>query len=86
MVVAILSAVLPYSLELAALRRLPPRTVGVLQSLEPATAGVAGAVILGEHLRALQWVALGCVSLAGAGTVSLTGGRHGPAVPERTPA
>ncbi|UKD54538.1 EamA family transporter [Amycolatopsis sp. FU40] len=68
-VVAALSAVVPYSLELAALRRLPARTVGVLASLEPASAGLAGVLVLGEHLRALQWVALACVGLASAGAV-----------------
>ncbi|MFE3177004.1 DMT family transporter [Amycolatopsis sp. NPDC059090] len=68
-VVAALSAVVPYSLELAALRRLPARTVGVLASLEPASAGLAGVLVLGEHLRAVQWVALVCVGLASAGAV-----------------
>ncbi|NSC25426.1 EamA family transporter [Streptomyces albus subsp. chlorinus] len=68
-VVAVLSAVLPYSLELAALRRLPTRTVGVLTSLEPASAGLAGVLMLGEHLGAVQWVALACVGAAGAGAV-----------------
>ncbi|WP_153398631.1 EamA family transporter [Ornithinicoccus halotolerans] len=84
LVVAVLSAVLPYSLELAALRRLPPRTVGVLQSLEPATAGLAGTVVLAEQLRAVQWLALGCVSAASAGTVALGRARppgHGEPVP-----
>lgn len=78
--VALLSAVLPYSLELVALRQLPPRTVGVLQSLEPATAGLAGALVLHEVLDAWQWVALLCVGVAGAGTVtgSRRGERHSP--------
>lgn len=68
-VVAALSAVVPYSLELAALRRLPARTVGVLASLEPASAGLAGVLVLGEHLRAVQWVALACAGLASAAAV-----------------
>jgi len=68
-VVAVLSAALPYSLELAALRRLPVRTVGVLQTLEPVAAGVAGMVVLDERLHALQWLAVGCVSAAAAATV-----------------
>ena len=37
---------------------------GVLASLEPASAGLAGVLVLGQHLRALQWVALACVGLA----------------------
>ncbi|MGW6023838.1 EamA family transporter [Streptomyces sp. NPDC055099] len=66
-VVAVLSAVIPYSLELAALRRLPVRTVSVLISLEPASAGLAGVLVLGEDLGVTQWVALGCVGAASAG-------------------
>ncbi|WP_440581312.1 EamA family transporter [Streptomyces sp. PT19] len=69
LVVAVLSAVLPYSLELAALRRLSARTAGVLASLEPASAGLAGVLVLDEHLRTVQWVALACVGTASAGTV-----------------
>lgn len=68
--VAVLSAVLPYSFELAALRRLPARAVAVLASLEPATAGLAGTVVLAEHLRPEQWVAFGCVGAASAWTVA----------------
>ncbi|WP_282791482.1 EamA family transporter [Streptomyces sp. CC224B] len=68
-VVAVLSAVLPYSLELAALRRLPTRTVGVLAALEPASAGFAGMLVLDEHLRTTQWAALACVGAASAGAV-----------------
>lgn len=67
--VAVLSAVLPYSLELAALRRLSTRTVGVLTSLEPASAGLAGVLILDEHLSTAQWAALACVGTASAGAV-----------------
>ncbi|MFF9899522.1 DMT family transporter [Streptomyces longispororuber] len=69
-VVAVLSAVLPYSLELAALRRLPTRTVCVLAALEPASAGLAGMLVLDEHLRTTQWAALACVGAASAGAVA----------------
>lgn len=69
LLVAVVAAVLPYSLELAALRRLPPRVVGVLQSLEPAAAGLAGTLLLSEHLGPLQWLALACVGTAAGGTV-----------------
>ena len=40
--VAVLSSVIPYSLELEALRRMPPSVFGVLMSLEPALATLAG--------------------------------------------
>jgi threonine/homoserine efflux transporter RhtA len=70
--VAVLSAVLPYSLDLAALRRLPPRTVGVLQSLEPVVGALAGLVLLAEVLDARQWLAVGCITAAAAGAVATT--------------
>jgi inner membrane transporter RhtA len=70
-VVAMLSSVIPYSLELLALRRLRAATFGVLMSLEPAMAALSGLVVLGQHLRAREWVALVCVMAASAGaTVS----------------
>ena len=40
--VALLSSVIPYSLELEALRSIPPRVFGVLMSLEPAVGALAG--------------------------------------------
>jgi inner membrane transporter RhtA len=72
LLVAVLSAVLPYSLDLAALRRLPPRTVGVLESLEPVVGALAGLVLLAEVLDARQWVAVACITAASAGAVSTT--------------
>jgi threonine/homoserine efflux transporter RhtA len=70
LLVAALSAVLPYSLDIAALRRLPPRTVGVLVSLEPVVGAVAGLVLLAEVLDARQWVAVACITAASAGAVA----------------
>lgn len=67
--VAVLSAVLPYSLDLAALRRLPPRVVGVLESLEPVVAALAGLLLLGEHLGPRRWVAVAAITAASAGAV-----------------
>lgn len=65
--VALLSSVVPYSLELEALRKIPPRVFGILMSLEPAVAALAGLVVLGESLRPAQWVAVCCVVMASAG-------------------
>lgn len=62
--VALLSSVIPYSVELEALRRIPPRVFGVLMSLEPAVAALAGLALLGEVLHATQWVAICCVVAA----------------------
>jgi inner membrane transporter RhtA len=66
--VAMLSAAIPYSLELGALRKLPARVFGVLMSLEPAVAALVGFVVLGERLglRALAAVLLVTAAAAGA--------------------
>ncbi|RIV24586.1 EamA family transporter [Alicyclobacillaceae bacterium I2511] len=48
--VSILSSVVPYSVELEALRRLPTHVFGLLMSLEPAMASFAGWLILGEGI------------------------------------
>ncbi|MGH3655565.1 MAG: EamA family transporter [Micromonosporaceae bacterium] len=65
--VAVLSSVVPYSLEIEALRRMPASVFGVLMSLEPAVAALAGLAVLGEQLRAPQWLAIGCVVVASIG-------------------
>ncbi|ONI79578.1 EamA family transporter [Actinosynnema sp. ALI-1.44] len=65
--VALLSSVIPYSLELEALRKIPPRVFGILMSLEPAVAAVIGLVVLQESLHMMQWVAVLCVVAASAG-------------------
>lgn len=65
--VALLSSVIPYSLELEALRRIPPRVFGILMSLEPAVAALAGLLVLHEALHPAQWVAICCVVLASVG-------------------
>jgi inner membrane transporter RhtA len=56
--IAVLSSVLPYSLELMALRHLSQRVFGVLLSLEPAVAAVAGLVVLGQVLGGSQLAGL----------------------------
>jgi inner membrane transporter RhtA len=68
--VALASSVIPYSLELEALRRLPANVFGVLMSLEPAVAALAGLVILGQHLSLREWAAIGLVVLASAGATA----------------
>jgi inner membrane transporter RhtA len=65
--VAVLSSVLPYSLEMIALTRLHARTFSVLLSLEPAIAALAGMVFLGERLVPLQWLAIASIVAASAG-------------------
>ena len=65
--IAMLSSAIPYSLELEALRRLPEHVFGILMSIEPAMAALAGFVILGEDLAARQIVAIVLVAAASAG-------------------
>ncbi len=65
--VALLSSVIPYSVELEALRKLPPRVFGILMSLEPAMAALVGLVVLRETLHPSQWIAVLCVMTASAG-------------------
>jgi inner membrane transporter RhtA len=65
--VALASSVIPYSLETEALRRLPANVFGVLMSLEPAVAALAGFLVLGQSLAARQIVAIGFVVAASAG-------------------
>jgi inner membrane transporter RhtA len=73
--VGVLSSVVPYSLELSALRRMPPRVFGVLMSLQPAAAALVGLVLLGELLTVWQWLAVVCVIAASAGSTR-TSARH----------
>ena len=65
--VGLLSSVIPYSFEMAALRRLRPAVFGILMSLEPAVAALAAVVVLQEFLAPVQWVAMGCVIAASVG-------------------
>jgi inner membrane transporter RhtA len=65
--VGLLSSVIPYGLEMAALRTLPPRVFGILMSLEPAAAAVVAAVLLREWLTPLQLLAVACVTAASVG-------------------
>ena len=65
--VGLLSSALPWSMELEALRRLPPAVFSVVLSLEPTVAALAGFVFLHEHLRPRAWIAIGMVVLASAG-------------------
>lgn len=64
---ALLSSVVPYSLDLEALRTMPPRVFGILMSLEPAMAALIGLVVLQELLHWSQWIAVLCVVVASVG-------------------
>ncbi|MGW3989690.1 EamA family transporter [Streptomyces sp. NPDC004830] len=73
--VALLSSVLPYTLELLALRRLPASTFAILMSLEPALAAAAGFLVLDQALAASQAAAIALVIAASMGAVRTQVGR-----------
>jgi inner membrane transporter RhtA len=79
--VALLSSVFPYGLEINALRHIPTRVFGILMSLEPAAAAIAGLFVLHQRLGPREIAALVLVSLA---SLAVTLGRR-EAVPVATP-
>jgi inner membrane transporter RhtA len=87
LLVGLLSSLIPYSLEIVALRRLKASTFGLLMSLEPAAAALAGVLVLSQHLTAVVLLALVLVvaasvgtTITGAGTVGSAGERPQPSV------
>jgi inner membrane transporter RhtA len=73
--VAMLSSVLPYTLELLALRRLPAATFAIMMSLEPAVAAVAGFLVLDQALSLTESLAIALVIAASMGAVRTQVGR-----------
>lgn len=67
--VAMLSSLIPYSLELEALRRLPVGVFGVLMSLEPGVAAVVGLLALDQGLAAPEAVGIALVVAASVGAL-----------------
>lgn len=68
--VGLLASVIPYGLEMVALRRIPPGVFGILMSLEPAAAALAALVILGESLHAVELAAMAFVITASIGATA----------------
>ena len=68
-IVGVMSSVIPYSLELISLRRLPPETFAILTCLSPVVAAVAGWLILDQHLAVTGYVAIVLVTVASIGAV-----------------
>jgi inner membrane transporter RhtA len=77
--IGLLSSIIPYTLELEALRRVPARVFGIWMSLEPAVAALVGLVMLGEALAVREWAAIVCVMVACAGAA------RGSARPSQAP-
>ena len=71
--VALLSSFIPFSLEHAALKRLPARAFGVLMSWEPTVAALVGFIVLRESLGLRGLLALVSVTIATAGSARFGG-------------
>lgn len=71
--VGLLSSVVPYSVELIALRTIKPAVFSILMSLEPAAAALAAALVLHEFLTPLQLAAMACVVAASIGATRSSG-------------
>jgi inner membrane transporter RhtA len=83
-IIGLLSSVIPYWLELEALRRIPTSLFGVWMSVQPAVAALIGLAVLGQRLSAAEWSGIACVVAASAGAARVQGqpatsGRPGPA-------
>ena len=69
--IGLLSSIIPYSLELETLRRVPAKVFGIWMSLEPAVAALVGLVMLGQSLSLAEWAAIGCVTVASGAALSV---------------
>jgi inner membrane transporter RhtA len=74
----LLSSVIPYRIELEALRRIPAHVFGIWMSVEPAVAALTGLVLLHQALAPREWAAIGCVMAACAGASREAAPASGP--------
>lgn len=81
----VLSSVVPYAADLVALRRVPPRLFGVLMSIHPVLAALAGLVLLHQVLGPHEWTGIAIVVTANALAVAASRNRREPQ-PARRPA
>jgi inner membrane transporter RhtA len=70
--VGLLSSAIPYSFEIEALRRIRPSVFGVLMSIEPAMAALAGFVVLGQGLGVRTLLGMALVVIASVGAARRT--------------
>ena len=74
--VAVFSSALPFTLDLWTMKKIPPKTFSVLQSLQPAFGALSGLLFLGELLSLAQWTAIACVVTASTGAALCAGERQ----------
>ena len=68
--IGVLGIAIPYGLEFSALRRVGVRTYSILLSLDPAVAGLAGLVLLGQQLDLAEHLGVALVMIASAAAVA----------------
>lgn len=83
--IAVLTSAVPYALEFLALKRMPTRVFGVLSSLGPAVAALAGLVVLGQLLTGIQLLAIALVIAASIGAVATARPRRVRPAPDVPP-
>jgi inner membrane transporter RhtA len=83
--IGILSSVIPYWLELEALRRISAQLFGVWMSLQPAVAALIGLVLLSQRLSPTEWVGISCVVTASAAASRTPRRSEAPATPATAP-
>ena len=66
--IGVLGTIVPSTFELEALRRIKPSVFGILMSLEPAMAALAGLIVLSQHLSARELIGIVLVVVASLGT------------------
>jgi inner membrane transporter RhtA len=81
----VLSSAVPFLADLLALRRVPAHVFGIAMSANPVLAAAIGAVILGEALAALDWIAIVLIVAANAVAVSVTTSRAPATTPQCSP-
>jgi len=64
--IGVLSSVIPYWLEMEALRRISAQLFGVWMSMQPAVAALIGLALLSQRLSPAEWIGIGCVVAASA--------------------
>ncbi|WP_242219307.1 EamA family transporter [Shinella zoogloeoides] len=72
---ALLVPLLPYALEMTALRRMPMSAFGILMSLEPALGALAGFLVLSQPMTPLQMLGTALVVAASAGVTTSGNGK-----------
>lgn len=76
LLIALFSSSVPMSLEMAALKRLPHKTFGILVSMEPAIVAIIAFFMLSEHLTFIQVIAIAFSITAGMGSAMTAGGKR----------